>query len=136
MVLALDYGGLHLVDLYDDQYEPIVYSLQPHPHHTKKYVLCNNIGVDAYFSSMYCVPSLPPSLPSFSSSKLMRKLAYIAYFSPIYFSALHVAPHLEHTVDIGRSFLLLAPPKSVSWSSVAVHVLHRKVEPRLALQLS
>eukprot|EP00731_Ephydatia_muelleri_P000436 Em0001g436a len=26
-----------------------------------------------------------------------------------------------------RSFLLLAPPKSVSWSSVAVHVLHRKV---------
>lgn len=86
-------------------------------------------GVSSYHDDQYepIVYCLKPHLRNAKNSKLMRKLAYIAYFSPIYSSALDMAPHLEHTVDIDRSFLLLAPPKSVSWSRVAVHVLHRKV---------
>ena len=60
------------------------------------------------------------------SSRKMRHLNLISYFSPLFSKAAEVggALNMPHP---DKNFLFYAPPLEIPWSNVAVHILHRKV---------
>jgi len=62
------------------------------------------------------------------SAKLMCNLSIVSYFSPL----VSIATGMPHSL---RNFLQSVPPFEVSWSDIAMHVLHKKVRHQTLLNV-